>query len=468
MRSFLKFFLALCLSASLCGCYNYKPPPDITEDDFHTARTRAEQRGLPPGMKELDLDTALEIALANNPNYTATRHSMAAAYAKFYQSLSAFSPTLSGNLNATQYQYVPQNQNGNGGDTRWQPTYGAALSGQWVVFNGLMDTMNSLATRYSAKQAESLNRDARRLLAQSITLTYNQVLLNRGQMRISEADELFEQQMVDVTKLKYESGAVPLSDLLNFKILKNNATDAVITSRLSYETYKIMLSGLLGLTGGEIPDDVVFPEMDLGQVEDFTLSADFHLDMALSQRPDLQSMREALASSKFTLYSAWGSFLPNVTLNTNYGFSRTDQYENYPTGSARPRSQDLLYNYGMNINWLLFDGGSRWAQVRLAQANVASSEEMLADKWIGVVTEVRQSHAELLASIAGARIISDTLVMTTKQRDLVREEYDAGNTSVTRLNEAQRDLIRAQLNNITALVAVQNTKARLEAACGSK
>ena len=466
-------FIPRCLSlfaacALLAGCYSYKPPPEIVDGGHFTTRTRAEQRGLPIGLGELSLDAAIDIALANNPSYAVTRHSMAAAYARFYQSLSTFLPTVSGNLNGTQYQYIPQNQGGMGGDTRWQPTYGATLSGQWIVFNGLMDTMNMLSARYSAKQSASLNRDARRLLVQSIILTYNQVLLNRSQMRIAEADEMFEQQMVDDTQLKYDSGAAALSDLLNFKILTNNATDAVITSRLSYDTYRFMLAELMGLTTGEIPDDVRFPELELGNVEDLSLSVEFHLDMALAQRPDLQSMREALAASKYNLYSSWGSFLPNVTLNTNYGFSRTDQLENYPVGSARPRSQDLLYNYGMNINWLLFDGGARWAQVRQAQANVAFSEEQLASKWIGVVAEVRQAHTALAANIADARIISDTLEMTKKQRDLVREEYNAGNTSITRLNEAQRDLIRAQLNNVSALISIQNSKTRLDTACGSR
>ena len=452
----------------LSGCYSYKAPPDITDGDQYTAKTRADQRCLPIDDKILNLENSISIALANNPNYTSTKHSMAAAYARFYQSLSVFFPTISGNFNANQYQYVPMNQGGLGGNTKWRPTYGATLAGQWVVFNGLMDTMNMLAARYSAKQTESLNRDSRRLLIQSIIVTYNQVLLNRAQMRIAEADEMFEQQMVDDTQLKYDAGAASLSDLLNFKILKNNATDNVITSRLNFDTFRFMLAELMGLTTGEIPDDVQFPELDIGKDMEFSLGVEFYLDLALSQRPDLQSFRESLEANKYLLYSSWGSFLPNVILNMNYGYSRTDQQENYPVGSARPRSLDLLYNYGMNVNWLLFDGGSRWAQVRQSQANVAFSEEQLADKWITVVTEVRQAHAKLVSNIAEAKILGDTLDMTKKQRDLVREEYNAGNTSITRLNEAQRDLILAQLNHISALIDIENAKAQIDAACGSR
>ncbi len=466
MRHFSKRFPVILGCAFLFGCYSYKPPPEIVEDDQYTARTRIEQRALPVDVKVLPLDTAVEVALANNPTYAVTRHSIAAAYARFYQSFSAFFPTVSGNFNATQYQYVPQNQGGQGGDTKWRPTYGALLSGQWVVFNGLMDTMNMLGARALAKQSESLNRDARRLLIQAITLTYNQVLLNRAHMRVSEADEVFQQQMVDDTQLKYDAGASSLSDLLNFKILKNNATDNVIMARLSYDTYRLMLAELMGLTTGSVPDDVQFPEIDIGHEMEFSLEIEYFLDMALSQRPDLKAFREALSASQFSLYSTWGSFLPQVVLDMNYGYSRTDQKENYPIGSARPRSYDLLYNYGMNVNWLLFDGGSRWMQVRQAQANVAIAEEQVASSWISVVTDVRKAHAKLLASIASAKILNETLEMTKKQRDLVREEYNAGNTSVTRLNEAQKDLITAELNDISALIDIENSRAQLEAASG--
>lgn len=459
--------ILLCCSL-LFGCYSHKPPPDIVNDEQYTAKTVAEHRGLPADVKLLDLDLAVEIALANNPNYAATRCSIAAAYARFYQSLSAYFPTLSGNFKASQTQYLPQNQGGQGGDTKWLPTYGAMLSAQWVVFNGLMDTMNMLASRYAAKESESMNRDSRRLLIQSVIITYNQVLLNRAQMRIAEANEMFQQQMVDDTQLKYDAGAASLSDLLNFKILKNNAADSVIIARLSYDTFRFMLAELMGLSTSEIPEDAKFPEIDMDKELDYSLGVDFYMDMALSQRPDLQAFRESLAASKFSMYATWGSFLPNVVLNTNYGYSRTDQKENYPIGSAKPRSVDLLYNYGMNINWLLFDGGSRWAQVRQAQANVAISEEQLADKWITVVSEVRQAHVKLISNIAETKIIAETLEMTKKQRDLVREEYNAGNTSVTRLNEAQKDLINAQINHISSMIDIENAKAQIDAACGSK
>ena len=51
-----------------------------------------------------------------------------------------------------------------------------------------------------------------------------------------------------------------------------------------------------------------------------------------------------------------------------------------------------------------------------------------------------------------------------KQRDLVKEEYDAGNTELTRLNEAQRDKVQAETDFISALVNMRNAKAQLDAA----
>ena len=442
----------------LAGCYSYKPPPEIVEDDNYTTKTRVEHRGLPPELTELSLEDAINVALANNPNYVATRHSIAAAYARFYQSFSNFIPSVSGNFGAQQGQtYMPQSTS----DTKWAITNSTniGLSGSWNVFNGLQDTMNMLAARSAAKQSESLNRDARRALIRLVIASYNQVLLGRENIRIAELDEMFQQTQVDETQIKYDHGEAPLRDLLDFKIQMENASYSLIGLRMSYNLYLYVLAELMGLTVGTIPQTVTFPKMTENGSMDYSLEVEFYLDMAISQRPDLQALRQALDASKYSLYASWGSFLPTANLNMSGGRSDT-----WPVGQAHTWGAN--YGYGMGVNWLLFDGGSRWMQVRQAQANVAISQEQLAGRWIAVVKEVREAHAKLEANIAEAKILVGIVETTKQQRDLVKKAYDAGEELVIRLNQAQNQLISAQLRYALALIDVQNSRAELDAACG--
>jgi outer membrane protein TolC len=57
--------------------------------------------------------------------------------------------------------------------------------------------------------------------------------------------------------------------------------------------------------------------------------------------------------------------------------------------------------------------------------------------------------------------------LTQKTRELVEEEYKAGNASITRLNEAQRDLVLADTDLSTSIIDLENSKAKLDAAIGS-
>jgi len=56
--------------------------------------------------------------------------------------------------------------------------------------------------------------------------------------------------------------------------------------------------------------------------------------------------------------------------------------------------------------------------------------------------------------------------LSAKQRDLVDDQYRAGNAELTRLNEAQRDLVEAETNLASSYINVQNAKAQLEAVVG--
>ena len=102
--------------------------------------------------------------------------------------------------------------------------------------------------------------------------------------------------------------------------------------------------------------------------------------------------------------------------------------------------------------------------MREYQAAVAVADFQVAQKWLDVVGEVRAAYANYIQSVRQTRIYEKTRDLSAKQRDLVDEGYRAGNVELTRLNEAQRDLVEAETNLASSYVAIQNAKAQLDAA----
>jgi outer membrane protein TolC len=233
------------------------------------------------------------------------------------------------------------------------------------------------------------------------------------------------------------------------------------------------LATLMGITEAALPEKIKFPEMS-AEIDEQISAVEVYIDTALANRPDLKGYREAVGSAEYTLYSRWGAFSPTVTFNSgwNYYRGKTQNDMRYGQTYQGASQYDTIlnqtqFNYGGTVSWTLFDGTYRIMRVREAQALLAQSQYTLAAKWIEVVQDVRSAYDNLLTSRKQAILYKKTLVYVTKQRDLVEEEYKAGNTELTRLNEAQNTLVSAQSKFVNSLVNVHNAKAQLEAAINS-
>ena len=448
----------------ISGCVSHKSPPAIIHADNYTAETLKKQQVLPPAERVLGLKEAIRIGLTNNPTYKQKHLAIVSAWATFYSQLATYSPTLSANFGATQTPMFPSALGGQGSNTTLYTNWNAGLAASWKLFDGLQRTMNVLSARYDALNVEALERDYRRALIYNLTQAYNAILLQRAQIQIDLSDVAFNEQQLRDARLKYSAGAESLSKLLNFKINKAAAQNKIIRDTAYYQTYRYALAALMGFTTSDLPEDTQFPEIEVSSSEEFSLGVEFYIDMAIAQRPDLKATRLKLDSLKYKLYSRWGAFSPEIDLTMNYGFNRREFNK---MGSFYPRGEDLLYNYGFAMSWDLWEGGARIANVRKAQADLDSQEEGLMDKWITIVKEVRSAYTDLFKNTAQRKLLAKIMTMTQKRRDLVREEYNAGNTDIANLNQAQNNLVGAESAHIKSVIEVSNSRAKLLEACGS-
>jgi outer membrane protein TolC len=120
----------------------------------------------------------------------------------------------------------------------------------------------------------------------------------------------------------------------------------------------------------------------------------------------------------------------------------------------------------MNMSWNLYAGGADKA--RLMEAEQARREAVytLAGLRISVASEIRQYVAMLIAAEEQVRLQRDTVQLVQENRDLAQNEYEAGESSLVRLNEAQRDLTTTHGRLAQALVSAQLQKQRLLSATG--
>lgn len=456
------------LFAVAAGCVSYKPPPDIIHADNYTGESVQLHRTLPPDYKVLNVEDAVNISLANNPSYKQARLAMIQAYSVYYGSiLSGFTPGAAYSWGATQNQGA--GPGGGGGSTN---VFSQNLAVTQNVFNGMQSVMGTLSAMSSAKSTEELERNTRRLLIFSVKSGYYQVLLDKANVQIDLANEAFQEQMVNDTQLKFDAGASSLADLLQFKTQRNNAQVRVIVDTAKYYNDRYALAALMGLTTADIPANTNFPSLDVLDDKGYALPVEFYLDMAINQRPDLQSSKELLKAAKYNLYSAWGAFSPTANLNWNMGTSNTTGRDTIqPLSSSY---DNRVYNYGATVNWTLWDGngltggntGNRITNVRYQQANYDIATEALTSTWISVAANVRTSYTSLSSNIATRKIQGATLAMQKESRDLTVDQYNAGSVDIVRLNTAQNDLVGVELGYVQSVINVAVSRAALDASCG--
>ena len=448
----------------LAGCATYEQPPAAVRSSVYTTLTDEQKHLLPSGIDVLTLEEAQNIALKNNPSFKSKYFAIAAARASYYQKFSGYFPTVNASFSAG------QNLGRMHDDGGWYNTnsysFTPQISGSLLIFDSFRREMDLLAQKHNWQATEAAEDDARRLLVEAVANAYNGVLLAHAQMNIAKEDMKFNKDMLRDTQLKFDAGAVSLSEVLNFQIQYNQAESNLITAQYNYATNKYALAQLLGLTEGTIPETVKFPTKPAEDV-DVLPDVSIYLDLALANRPDLKALREQVEVSKYNYWSSLAAFGPTFTANYSIGYSTTHSHncrtatEDGPTFT---HTHGGTFSYGLTVNWNLFNGGNDYFAARAAQAQMVQADYNMAQTWIQVIVDVRIAYDNYITTVKQMKLYQKSFELSKKTRDLVAEEYKAGSTELTRMNEAQRDQVNAESNYVSAIIRMANARAQLAAA----
>ena len=470
MGKFWSFAAGAVMVAAICsGCYEYPKPPAATLGDSYTQRERGKAEEMFKGIKSLTLADAQRIAIQNNPNYISASQSIDAARFRYYQAIGAYSPTLTAGFGLSESHVWQKDKGGSFSSGTGQRerdnsyTTSTSLRANLLIFDGLAREFKVLASKRGVKYYEALEADACRTLMRTVATAYNTVLESIENQRIAREDRKFQESSLKDTRYKFEAGAVPLSDVLNFEILANNAEVNMIAADYQYEVALYALAALMGFPQGQLPRDLDFPcdfKNNFGELP----AVEIYLDAALANRPDLKAYRENLEISKYQLYQVYSSYSPTISGYVDFGYN-TNYNRQHKSGNDT-HTDNPSFSYGINAEWTIFNGLIRYNRMREYQANVAIADYAVAQSWLGVVAEVRAAYANYIKSVKMTRLYEKTRDLSAKQRDLVDDEYRAGNAELTRLNEAQRDLVQAETNLAASYISIQNAKAQLDEVVG--
>jgi outer membrane protein TolC len=416
-------------------------------------------------VKQLDLATAQQIALADNPSLAAAaerveqaRQRVEQAKALYYPSIDANGAATSGRMSVT--DAASQSLLMGGADIdRNSEKYKISLGASWLLFDGFSRKFSNLIAEYGQQENEQARRDAMRLLLQAVAESYYGAQLALYNKTIAEADFSFNSNQAREAEISMGAGAGSLSAVLNFQVQMNNASTDILLAERNYDLALFGLATLLGRESGRMPEDLKLVRMAMVEEDAFIeLSTKRLLQAAASNRPDIRRQELTRQRAESTVGAKQARFYPQLSMNGAVNGNRNDDmgFEGDDFGST----------LSVNLSYNLFRGGEDRARVAEAKAFHRETARTLDQQKNKVQSEVRQAITNLEQARAQLQLQRASVKLVEQSRDLVEDGYKAGQESLARFNEVQRDLVRTQSRLALSLISLYTNRQALKTATG--
>jgi len=412
-------------------------------------------------IKVLNLKTAQRIAIKDNPSLDAARERVIQARQQLIQARAAYFPRIDASgggrrsiMSENDFAPLAATLTDNKTDI-----YTAGVTASWTLFNGFEREYSHLRAKYGKHSSIHSRDNVLRLLLFQVAASYYNAQLARENINIARANEEFNQRQLIETEARYRVGTGSLSDVLNFKVRINSAKSQLISAKRGYEDALYGLASLMGISDAKLPSHI-----ELNKLEDETKDelvipdADSAVQYAVEHRPDFIQSDYLLKQAKANVGSARAGYYPTINVTGSINGDRTN--------SRDLEHEDFGKSIFLNLSYNLFAGGQTFSRVSEAKSRLRESERNIEDAKINIISDVESAAIRLKTAQEQLALQRINTKLVQQTRDLVEKEYTAGQGSLVRLNEAQRDLVNAQSNLVLSLVSMRQAWEGLKSSTG--
>lgn len=405
----------------------------------------------------LTLREAQRMALASSPTIEEALARIQASQAVLDQARSSLQPAASvyaGYRNQTsslQPDWAPEVQVQ---DNFYISNVGIQAS--WLIFDGFSRRARILASQHTVKASEQILGETRRLLAEAVSTAFYQAQLAVESMLIARQNHIFNRSLEEEADIRWQAGSIPESDKLNFSVRALQAGTDFIKEEQMFNIVTTVLAELMALPEAKLPEELYPVRNEDGGPARVIPSYEEEISYALQNRPDLKALESSIAALQENKNVKKGDYSPKVFLTGGFDYTKMNDL-----GVIDQEEHDAFA--GLSLSWDLYKGGERSAKIREAEQTIRATRQQQQQLTLAIQSVIRQS----IATVTATRVMSDrrklSLALTARIRDHVEKAYRAGVATLTRLNEAQTDLVRASgaeaASRINYLLALQQLDA---------
>ncbi len=413
----------------------------------------------------LTLARAVEIALTNSPKPEQAVQAILAAQNRYKKTIAALYPTigLTGSMNAGRLRYTKYDT-AFLADIRGKRESQIEVSAQYILYDGFFKKFLTLIS-LNRLESEKLNKaDVHRLLAEAVKISYNSVLLAAKEIEINRDDLTFQENMLHESRLKRKADLVTEPHVLNFLLRRNRARRNLLAKEYDFGIQRTILAEVMGLSDAFFNRQAQLVPFPFDQFNTLNLpSIATCLSTAREQRPDFLALKASKTAASYTVKAEKSKYFPTVALVGNVGYEDSKTYHKKYMDTSSGYYQ---YEAMLQFSWDFYDAGSRRYEILAASADVKKIEKQIAQKWLVIASELRTAHARIQKAMELYAISIENIGIQKKQRELVTEQFRAGEVDLAFLNETQQELVQLEQELAISGFSILSGLASLESALG--
>lgn len=383
----------------------------------------------------LTLEQALQKAAANNLSLASASIDVAGAERDMDTAWNLFLPSL--NLSISTSGMTPVFQ---APTTLLGPVSGSSqglgitLSASFQLNPAVKDQLEAYAVAYQIERVTY--QQAKAEIDKSVTQLFYYLLMQEENIAVQERNLDLARQRYDETLKKFEEGFASETEVLSSQLAAQQLKPALQQANNEYQSNLLSFKALIGegsdsefTLQGEIPS--LIGEVDLGDV-DSLIQSTYTVQLLGMNLKQLQVNQEL---------SRKQAFYPTLSVSGNYGLSLwNEQYTN-------TFSDSLTYQVALAIP---LDGHIPDSRGDVGMQKIDESIRKLALQRELTIEQMGVQFATQLQAIEMFTLQLDlarqSLALTQQLYDMQLTQYETGYISVIDLEEAQNNLLSAQVN----------------------
>ena len=401
--------------------------------------------------EEYSLDDLCRIALARSEKLKVAEENLVIAETGKDKAFSYLLPHLTATGGYTQYSEKKFTATGN----VLQPESAYAWevrADQTVSLSGRELTALGISRQNVTKSQHDLTAIREDYLLRYVATAYYNVLMARKGLEIADSNLERLMKYREAAEKRLRVGEVTKTALIRAEGELSGAKSDRLQAQNGLELALAVLASNVGIKDAFMLREMTVAEGDVPAMTVFQ-------ERAFAVRADLKSMEVQKQIAADQIKYAEGAFWPTVSASAGYvGFDQ------YPPASGLNR--ESIYG-GVALNFPIFDGGLRRAEVSEVKARERQAVLFYEDLKKGIGIEVQTAYLDLVTQKGILQFLDDQLAFARDNYHAVARQFDFGLANSPDVLDANTVLVSAERKASSALYNYELALLRMKKATGT-